>query len=72
MECLGHLFVFSDAGLAKDLSAYVIYCNRWQLHRPLGQRTPCGAARSLPWKGCRKIVAETVLGALDHIYEVAA
>jgi hypothetical protein len=40
-------------------------------HRSLGQRAPCGAAMSLPQKGCRKIVGNPVLGGLHHIYRLA-
>jgi hypothetical protein len=39
-ECLDHLFIFSQAGLRRDLSAYVSYFNHWRPHRSIGQRTP--------------------------------
>jgi len=69
-ECLDHVFIFSERNLRRALSAYVTYYNRWRPHRSLGQRAPCGAAMSLTQKGCRKIVAQPVLGGLHHLYEL--
>jgi putative transposase len=37
-ECLDHLFIFSEAGLRRDLSSYLSYFDHWQPHRSIGQR----------------------------------
>ena len=73
-ECLDHLFIFSEAGLRRDLSAYVSYFNHWRPHRSIGQRTPRDPEepRSPSQRKSGKIIADPVLGGLHHVYKLAA
>jgi putative transposase len=73
-ECLDHLFIFSEAGLRRDLSAYVSYFNHWRPHRSIGQRTPRDPEEpgSPSRRKSGKIIADPVLGGLHHVYKLAA
>jgi hypothetical protein len=73
-ECLDHLFIFSEAGLRRDLSTYVSYFNHWRPHRSIGQRKPRHPeeTRSPSQRKYGKIVADPVLGGLHHVYKLAA
>jgi transposase InsO family protein len=73
-ECLDHLFIFSEAGLRRDLSTYVSYFNHWRPHRSIGQRTPRDpeGTRSPSQRKYGKIIADPVLGGLHHVYKLAA
>jgi transposase InsO family protein len=74
IECLDHLFIFSEAGLRRDLSAYVSYFNHWRPHRSIGQRAPCDPEepRSPSRRKYGKIIANPVVGGLHHVYKLAA
>jgi transposase InsO family protein len=67
-------FIFSEAGLRRDLSAYVSYFNHWRPHRSIGQRTPRDPEepRSPSRRKSGKIIADPVLGGLHHVYKLAA
>jgi transposase InsO family protein len=73
-ECFDHLFIFSEAGLRRDLSTYVSYFNHWRPHRSIGQRTPRDpeGTRSPSQRKYGKIIADPILGGLHHVYKLAA
>ena len=71
-ECLDHLFIFNEQHLRSVAAEYVAYFNQWRPHRSIGQRAPCALKRPERHELGREIIAEPVLGALHHVYHLAA
>jgi putative transposase len=73
-ECLDNLFIFSEAGLRRAISAYVSYFNHWRPHRSIGQRAPRDPEepRSPSPRKYGKIIANPAVGGLHHVYQLAA
>jgi hypothetical protein len=53
------------------MASYVSYFNHWRSHRSLGQRAPCDSAVLRSQGTSSKIIAETILGGLHHVYKHA-
>jgi len=70
-ECLDHLFIFNETGLRRVMASYFSYFNHWRSHRSLDQRVPRDLA-VLPSRGTSsKVIAESILGGLHHVYRCA-
>ena len=70
-ECLDHLFIFNETGLRRVMASYVSYFNHSRPHRSLGQRAP-RESTALPHRSTSsKIIAESILGGLHHVYRHA-
>lgn len=73
-ECLDHMLIVNERHLRRVLNDYAAYYNRWRPHRTLGQQAPCSTApppTPANQNGTR-IVAQSVLGGLHHVYKWAA
>ena len=62
LQCLDHLFVFSELTLRRAISSYVAYYNHHRPHRSIGQRAPCASGRAAdrPPGMRRSVIAEPV------------
>src|SRR5215468_690677 len=70
-ECLDHLFIFNETGLRRAMASYVSYFNHSRPHRSLGQRAPRDSTALPSRSTSSKIIAESILGGLHHVYRHA-
>ena len=70
-ECLDHLIPLGEAHLRRILRDYVAFYGADRPHRSLGLEPPAGP-RPLPSAPGDRIVADPVLGGLQHVYRRVA
>ena len=70
-EFLDHLFIFNETGLRRVMASYVSYFNHSRPHRSLGQRAPRDSTALPPRSTSSKILAQSILGGLHHVYRHA-